>query len=62
LMAQAAGVDPARISLLAMAFVGLRVLHGVFYVTGIHALRSLVWFGGFGVVVWLMVKAALKLA
>ena len=62
LMAQVAGVDPARISLLAMAFVALRVLHGVFYVSGIHALRSLVWFGGFGVVVWLMVQAALKLA
>ena len=62
LMAQVAGVDPARISLLAMAFVGLRVLHGVFYVTGIHALRSLVWFGGFGVVAWLMVQAALKVA
>ncbi len=60
LMAQAAGVDPARISLLTMAFVGLRVLHGVFYVTGIHALRSMVWFGGFGVVVWLMLQAALK--
>jgi len=62
LMAQVAGVDPARISLLAMAFVALRVLHGVFYVSGIHALRSLVWFGGFGVVVWLMVQAALNLA
>jgi len=60
LMAQVAGVDPARISLLAMAFVALRVLHGVFYVAGIHAMRSLVWFGGFGVVVWLMVLAALK--
>lgn len=62
LMAQVAGVDPARISLLAMAFVALRVLHGVFYVTGIHALRSLVWFGGFACVIALMVQAALKIA
>ena len=34
LMAQVAGVDPARISVLAIAFVLLRVLHGVFYVAG----------------------------
>lgn len=61
LMAHAAGVDPARISMLAIIFVVLRVLHGAFYVAGIHALRSAVWFGGFGVVVWLMVQAALKL-
>jgi uncharacterized MAPEG superfamily protein len=62
LMAQAADVDPARIALLAMVFVGLRVLHGVFYIVGIAALRSLVWFGAYGVVVWLMVQAALRIA
>lgn len=62
LMAQAAGVDPARIAQLAIAFVVLRVLHGVFYVTGIHLLRSAVWFGGFACVVWLMVQAALRTA
>ena len=62
LMAQAADVDPARIALLAMVFVGLRVLHGVFYIVGIAALRSLVWFGGYGVVVWLMVQATLRIA
>jgi uncharacterized MAPEG superfamily protein len=61
LMAQAADVDPARIALLAMVFVGLRVLHGVFYIAGIAVLRSLVWFGGYGVVVWLMVQAALRI-
>jgi uncharacterized MAPEG superfamily protein len=62
LMAQAAGVDPARISQLAIAFVVLRVLHGMFYVTGIHALRSAAWFGGFACVVWLMVQAARSIA
>src|SRR3569833_3158043 len=41
LMAQAAGVDAPRVSQLAIAFVALRVLHGVFYVTGVHLLRSL---------------------
>ena len=59
LMAQAAGVDPERIGLLAVAFVLVRVLHGIFYVTGIHLLRSLAWFAGLACVVALMVLAAL---
>jgi len=62
LMAQFAGVDPARITLLALVFVGLRVLHGVFYLAGIAALRSLVWAGAFGCVLALIVQAALKIA
>ena len=62
LMAQAAGVDAARISQLAIAFVVLRVLHGVFYVAGIHLLRSVVWMGGIACVVWLMVQAAMRMA
>ena len=62
LMAQFAGVDPARITLLALVFVGLRVLHGVFYLAGIAALRSLVWAGGFGCVLALIVQAAQKIA
>jgi len=62
LMAQAAGVDPARITMLAIAFVVLRVLHGVFYVVGIPLLRSAAWGGGFAVVAWLMVQAALHAA
>lgn len=61
LMAQFAGVDPARIALLALVFVGLRVLHGVFYIAGIAALRSLVWAGGFGCVLALIVQAAQKI-
>lgn len=59
LMAQAAGVDASRISLLAMLFIGCRVLHGVFYLANLHLLRSLSWFGGIGCVVVLMVQAAL---
>ena len=62
LMAQAAGVDPARIGMLAIAFVVLRVLHGLFYLANIHALRSLCWFAGFAVVVWLMAQAAMHVA
>ena len=60
LMAQFAGVDPQRIGLLAMAFVAFRILHGIFYITNVHAMRSLVWFGGFACVVALIVQAALK--
>jgi len=62
LMAQAAGVDPSRIGLLAVAFVALRVLHGIFYVLGIAPLRSLVWAGGMAVVTWLMLLAAWHVA
>jgi uncharacterized MAPEG superfamily protein len=62
LMAQAADVDPSRIAHLAIAFVVLRVLHGLFYIGNIHALRSLVWFGGLACVAWLMVQAALRMA
>lgn len=60
LMAQAAGVDPGRITTLAIAFVVARVLHGVFYLTDLHAMRSLVWFVGIGCVAALMVQAALR--
>ena len=62
LMAQAAGVDGSRISQLAIAFVALRVLHGVFYVTGVHLLRSVAWGGGLACVVVLMVQAAQRIA
>lgn len=62
LMAQLAGVDVPRITWLAIAFVLLRVLHGVFYLANMHVLRSLVWFGGFACVIALLVQAALKIA
>jgi uncharacterized MAPEG superfamily protein len=58
LMAQAAGVPAALVQTLALAFVGFRILHGVFYITALHWLRSLVWAGGFVCVLWLMVAAA----
>ena len=62
LMAQAAGVDPARIGYLAVAFDALRELHGLFYVFGIAALRSLSWAGGIAIVTWLMLLAARHVA
>ena len=60
LMAQAAGVDPAKITTLAVVFIVCRVLHGVFYLSNTHALRSLVWAVGIGFMAALMAQAALK--
>lgn len=62
LMAQLAGVDPARINALALAFIGLRVLHGLFYVGNKHSFRSLVWFAALVCVLALMVQALLRVA
>lgn len=61
LMAQVVDVDPHHVNLLAMAFIGFRILHGVFYLAAIPLMRSLVWMGGFACAVALMVLAALKL-
>ena len=60
LMAQFAGVDPGRIATLAIAFVVFRVLHGIFYLGGIHRLRSLAWLGGLACVLGLMGSAAMN--
>lgn len=62
LMAQFAGVDSQRIVWLAMAFLAFRILHGLFYISDKHSLRSLVWFGGFACVIALMLSAALQVA
>ena len=62
LMAQFAGVDPDHVNLLAVAFIGFRVLHGVFYLANQATLRSLAWSGGFVCVLWLLVEAAPKVA
>lgn len=57
LMAQFTQVDPQRVAWLAMAFIGFRILHGIFYITVQQALRSLAWLGGFICVLALMVSA-----
>jgi len=62
LMAQFAQVDAQRVMWLAMAFVSFRILHGIFYVTDKHSLRSLVWLGGLSCVLGLMGSAAIKVA
>ena len=47
---------------LAIGFVVARVLHGVFYLTDKHSLRSLSWLVGMLCAVGLMVLAALRVA
>jgi uncharacterized MAPEG superfamily protein len=59
LMAQAAGVDPFRITILALVFLAARILHGVFYLTDMHMLRSLSWLIGIVCVALLMMQAAM---
>ena len=58
LMAQFAGVDADMVSMLAIAFIGFRILHGVAYLGGWHYLRSAFWAGGYLCVLALMVMAA----
>lgn len=59
LMAQFAQVEPTLLTMLAIAFVVLRVLHGVCYVAGLARARSLMWLGGIACMVTLMVQAAM---
>jgi len=59
-MAQLAGVTHDRIALLAVAFVALRVLHGIAYVADVAWLRSLAWFAALGCVVALLAQAAMS--
>ncbi|MBU8977381.1 MULTISPECIES: MAPEG family protein [unclassified Lysobacter] len=58
-MAQLAGVAHSQIAALALAFVVLRVLHGIAYVSGRHYLRTLIWMLAFACVLVLLVQAAL---
>lgn len=63
ILAQLAGVPADRVVWLAIAFVALRILHGIVYIAGWwHVLRSLIWTGGFACVVALLVLAALRMA
>ncbi len=59
LMAQFTQVDAQWVAWLAIAFIACRILHGIFYLTVMQALRSLVWFAGFGCVIALFVLSAI---
>lgn len=60
ILAQLAGVAETRITVLAVAFVGLRIAHGLLYLADRPTLRSLAWAAGFGCVVALIAQAALE--
>ena len=62
LMAQFGAVAVELITVLAVVFIVCRVLHGIFYLSGAQALRSLVWFGGFLCILVLMGSAIYNLA
>lgn len=47
--------DPGSSATAAMLFLGARVLHPVFYIANIDALRSLSWLVGLGSCIWLVV-------
>jgi uncharacterized MAPEG superfamily protein len=50
-------VPQMRVDQLALAFIGFRVAHFVFYVAGWHMLRTLAWIGGAACVIWLFLLA-----
>lgn len=58
LIAQQAGAPQGRVDQLALAFVGLRLAHGVCYIGDWHALRSLVWALGMACAVAIFLSAA----
>jgi uncharacterized MAPEG superfamily protein len=47
----------ARVDQLAMAFIGFRLAHFVFYLANLSPLRTLAWVGGAGCVIWLFLLA-----
>ncbi len=51
LAAQLAGLDQARTDMLAMAFIGVRLVYTLTYLADLAALRSLVWAAGLGVTI-----------
>ena len=55
IIAHLQNANQATIDLLAVAFVALRVLHGVFYIADRGYLRSIVWFSAVGCVIALFI-------
>jgi uncharacterized MAPEG superfamily protein len=51
LAAQLAGLDQGRTDMLAMAFIGVRLVYVGMYLADLASLRSLVWFAGLAVTV-----------
>lgn len=58
MIVQIAGVDPVKAGLTAIVFVVLRLLHPIFYIADLDALRSLVFALGMACLIRLVVLAA----
>jgi uncharacterized MAPEG superfamily protein len=56
-LAQQAHADQARIDLLAMTFIGIRLAYVAAYLMNQAALRSLIWFTGLGVSIAILAMA-----
>jgi uncharacterized MAPEG superfamily protein len=57
LAAMLAGADAARVNLLAIAFVALRLVYFAAYLANLALLRSLVWAGAFGCAIAIFLAA-----
>ncbi len=58
IIAHVLGADQGMADKLAMAWVGLRLVYGVLYITDISAVRTLVWGAALAVTVWIFTLAA----
>lgn len=58
IIAQLAHGPQGKIDVLALSFIGSRLLYLLFYLADIAAARSVVWMGGIGCVVWLFLVGA----
>ncbi|CAA0082878.1 Uncharacterised protein [Zhongshania aliphaticivorans] len=54
IIAQFGGADQANVNLLAMAYIGVRVVFTICYIQNWATLRSLVWAAGIGVILTLL--------
>ena len=58
IVAQLQHVAPLTLDKIALGFIGVRILHGIFYLLDWAALRSLAWLSGFLLIISLFVLAA----
>jgi uncharacterized MAPEG superfamily protein len=61
LAAQMAGLPQARTDMLALSYIGIRVLYTAIYLANVGALRSLVWAVGYGVTIAIFAPTLSKL-
>ena len=59
IIASIVGVDQLKLDIASGLFIFTRLLHGIFYLSNHHQLRSLVWFLGITCVLYIYFQAAL---